>query len=95
MVSNFYETRTLKFDDVVGVLLSEEARRKSSRSAETSRSAPSVNRRGWSGNRDKKRIRGQNPNRGELHPSQRVLGGVVRWGIFKKTVSRRRMEKTK
>ena len=38
-VSNSYGTGTLKFDDVVGVLLSEEARRKSSGSAETSGSA--------------------------------------------------------
>jgi len=35
-VSNSYETGTLKFDDAVGVLLSEEACRKSSSAAETS-----------------------------------------------------------
>jgi len=53
-VSNFCETRTLKFDDVVGVLLSEEARIKSSGSAETSKSVLSIDRRGRSMNRDKK-----------------------------------------
>ena len=41
-VSNFYGTGILKFDDVVGILLSEEARRKSSGSAETSGSTLSV-----------------------------------------------------
>ena len=39
----------MKFDDVVGILLSEEARRKSSKSAETSGSALSVDRRERSG----------------------------------------------
>jgi len=47
----------LKFNDVVGVLLSEEVRRKSSESAETSGSALSVDRRERYGNRDKKKNR--------------------------------------
>ena len=95
-VRNSCGTETLKFDDVVGVLLSKEARTKSSGSAETSRSALSVDRKGRSENRDKKKMRGQNPNREEVYPSQGVLdvGGVVRWGIFKRTASRR-IEKTK
>jgi len=54
-VSNSCGTRALKFDDAVGVLLSEEARRKSSGSAETSGSALSVDRRGRSINREKKK----------------------------------------
>ena len=41
-VSNSYGTETLKFGDMVGVLLSEEACRKSSGAAETSGSALSV-----------------------------------------------------
>jgi len=45
-LSNFCETGTLKFDVVVGVLLSEEERKKSSGSAEISGSALSVDRRG-------------------------------------------------
>ena len=57
-VSNFCGTRTLKFDDVVGVLLSEEKHRKSSGSAKTSRSVLSVNQRERFENRDKKRIGG-------------------------------------
>ena len=52
-VSNSCETKILKFDDAVGVLLSEEARKKSSKSAETSRSALSVDRRGRSTKREK------------------------------------------
>jgi len=39
-VSNSYETGTLKFDDVVGILLSEEACKKSSGSTETSEKVP-------------------------------------------------------
>jgi len=54
VASNYYETGTLKFDDAVCVFLSEEARRKSSGLAETSRSAPSVDRRGRLMNREKK-----------------------------------------
>jgi len=54
-VSNFNGIRTLKFDDAVGVLLSEEACKKSSGSAETSGSALSVDRRGRPMNRDKKK----------------------------------------
>ena len=50
------------FDDVVVVLLSEEARRKSSRSAETSGSTLSVDRRERSGNKIRKRMGGQNSN---------------------------------
>ena len=53
--SNFCGIGTFKFDDVVGVLLSEEARRKSSGLAEASGSALSVDQRGKSGNRDKKK----------------------------------------
>ena len=44
-MSNSCGTETLKFDDAVGVLLSEKARRKSLGSAETSESALSVDRR--------------------------------------------------
>ena len=40
--SNFYGTRILKFDDMVGVLLSEEACEKSFGSTKTSVSALSV-----------------------------------------------------
>ena len=54
-VSNSCETGTLKFNDVMGVLFSEEVHKKTSRSAETSGSALSVNLRGRSGNRDKKK----------------------------------------
>ena len=54
-VNNSCGTGMLKFNNVVGVLLSEEARRKSSGSAETSGSALSVDRRGRSKNRDKKK----------------------------------------
>jgi len=53
-VSNSCGTVTLKFDDVVGVLLSEEAHGKSSRLAETSGCGLSVDWRGMSGNREKK-----------------------------------------
>jgi len=53
-VTNSCRTKTLKFNNVVGVLLSEEARRKSSGSAEISGSALSIDQRGRSGNRDKK-----------------------------------------
>ena len=54
-MSNSCETGTLKFDDVVGVLLSEEACKKSSRLDETSGSTLSVDRKGRSGNKDKKK----------------------------------------
>ena len=53
-VSNFCETETLNFNDVVGVILSEEACRKSSGSAEKSGSALSVERRRKSMNKKKK-----------------------------------------
>jgi len=56
-VRNSYGSGTLKFDDTMGVLRSEEVRRKSSRSAEVSKSAPSIDRRERSGNKDKKRMR--------------------------------------
>ena len=59
-VSNSCGTGTLKFDDVVGVLLGEEACRKPSGSAETSGSVLSVDRRGRSRNRDKKKMEGRN-----------------------------------
>jgi len=52
VMSNSCETGTLKFDDAVGVLLSEEARRKLSGAAE---SALSVERTGRSMNREKKK----------------------------------------
>ena len=68
VVSNSCGIGTLKFDNVVGVFLREEARRKSSKS-KTSGSALSVDRRGRSRNKDKKRTRGQNSNRGKVHPS--------------------------
>ena len=45
----------MKFDNAVGVLLSEEARRKSSGAAETSGSFLSFERRGRSMNREKKK----------------------------------------
>ena len=56
-VRNSCGTRTLKFDDAVGVLLSKEARSKSwtSASAETLGSALSVDRRGRPMNREKKK----------------------------------------
>jgi len=54
-VSNSCGTKTLKFDDVVSVLLSEGTCRKSSKSTETSESVMSVDRRGRSRNRDKKK----------------------------------------
>jgi len=50
-VSNSCGIRILKFDDDMGVLLSEKMRRKTSGSAETSGNALSVNRRGRSGDR--------------------------------------------
>ena len=53
-VSNFCGTGTLKFNDALDVLLSEEARGKLSGSAETSGSVLSVNQRGRSTNRKKK-----------------------------------------
>jgi len=55
VVSNSCGTKTLKFNDAVGVLLSEEAHRKSSGSTETSGSTPSVDQRGRLVNRDKKK----------------------------------------
>ena len=77
-MSNFCGKKTLKFDNVVDVLLSEEARRKSLGSAKTSGSALSVDQRGTLMNREKKKI--ASLNRGEVIPSQRVsgFGGVVR-----------------
>jgi len=55
-VSNSCGTGILKFDDVMGgILLSEEARRKSSGSAETLGSALSVDQSGRSGNKEKKK----------------------------------------
>jgi len=54
-MGNSCETGTLKFDDAMGVLLSEEARRTSSGLAETSESALSVDRRGRLMNRKKKK----------------------------------------
>jgi len=97
-VSNSCETKILKFDDAVGVLLSEEARKKSSKSAETSRSALSVDWRGRSTNREKKKkVTSPNLNQEEKIPSRGVsgVGDVVRKGTFRGTTSRRRMEKAK
>ena len=54
-VSNFCGIKTSKFDDVVGVLLSEEARRNSSVLVDTSEGALSINQRGRSRNRVKKK----------------------------------------
>ena len=53
--SNSFGTGTLKFDDAVGVLLSEEASKKSSGATETSESVLSIERRWWSMNREKKK----------------------------------------
>ena len=74
----------MKFDNVVGILLSEKVHMKSLGSAETSGSALGVDRRGRSWNRDKKKNGGRNLNRGEVQPSQEVqdVGGVVRYSIF-------------
>jgi len=94
-VSNSCETRTLKFDDAVGVL-SEEAHKKSSGLAETSGSALSVDRRGRPMNREEK-MTNPDPNQGEVFPNLGVpgVGGAVRSGIFRGTATRRRMEKAK
>jgi len=81
VVSNSCGTGNLKFDGVVGVLLSEEARRKSSGLAETSGSALSVDRRGTSGNRDKKK-NGKpksKSGKGTFKSRGQDVGGVVRW----------------
>jgi len=79
-VSNSCGTGTLKFDDVVGVLLGEEACRKPSGSAETSGSVLSVDRRGRSRNRDKKKMGGRNfvgQNLGILLPNSFMLDREV------------------
>jgi len=55
VVSNSCGTWTLKFDDAVGVVLSEEVRRKSSGATKTSGSALSVERKGWQMNRKNKK----------------------------------------
>jgi len=54
-VSNSYGIKILKFDDMVGVLLSEEVRRKSMGAAKTSGSALSVEKRRRSMNKEKKK----------------------------------------
>ena len=89
-VSNSCGTGTLKFNDVVSVLLNEEARRKSSGSAEISGNALSSIREGGLGIDIRKRMEGRNPNWEKAHPSLGVhdVGGVVRWGIFRRTASR-------
>ena len=88
-VSNLCGTRTLKFDDVVGVLLSKEAHRKSSRLAKTSGSALSVDRRGSFGNGDKKKNGRSKFKSVKVHPGRGVwdVGSVVRWGIFRRIAS--------
>ena len=55
VVSNSCGTETLKFNDAVVKLLSEEVRQKSSGSTETSGSTQCVDRRGRLVNRDKKK----------------------------------------
>jgi len=81
---------------VVGVLFSEEAHRKPSRSIETSRSALSVVHRRRSRNIDKKKYGTSKSKWREGYPSQEVwdVDNVVRWGKFRKTTSER-MEKVK
>ena len=54
-VRNFCGTGNLKFDDALGVFLSEEAHRKSLGLAETSRSALNIEKRGRPMNRKKKK----------------------------------------
>ena len=71
VVSNSYGTRTLKFDDLMGVL-SEETHMKSLRSAKTSEGALSVDRRGRSGNKDKKKNGRSKFKLGEVHSSRGV-----------------------
>ena len=95
-VSNSCETGTLKFDDAMGILLSEEAHRKSSGEAKTSRSALSVDLRGRPMNKEKEK---NNKSKSKLGRSNSKLkapgiGGAVRMGILR-TVSRRRMSKAK
>ena len=80
---------TLKFDNMVNIFLSEEARK-------TSGSALSVDWRGRSGNRDKKKNERSKFKLGICTSKSRSVGfnGAVRWGIFRRTVSKR-MEKVK
>ena len=73
--------KNLEIDDAVGVLLNEEAHRKSSGSTETW-SALNVKRRGRPMNKDKKKMTNPNPNpnQEEVFSNRGVLGvgGVVR-----------------
>ena len=96
VVSNFCGIETLKFDDVVGILLSEEARRKSSRSTETSGSAMSVDQRRKTTNREKKKNgKSKSKSRKENSKLRPSVGGVVIRGIFRVTASRKRTKKAK
>ena len=95
-LSNSCGTGTLKFDDVIGVLLNKEARKKSG-AAKTSGSALSVDQRGTPTNRDEKKNSRPKSKLGKVFPSQRVqnVSGAVKMGIFRGTASRRKMEKEK
>ena len=73
-VSNSCGIVTLKFDDVLGVLISEEALRKSSGSVKTSVSVLSVDRRGRSRNRDKKKNRRSKSKSGKSTSKSRSAG---------------------
>ena len=79
-MSNSYGTRTLKFDNVMGVLLNKKARRKSSRSNETSGSALCVDRRGKPKNIDKKKNGRSKSKSGRGNSKSRGVGGVVKNG---------------
>jgi len=85
VVRKSYGTGILKFDDAMGVLLSEEALRKSSGSAEISDSALSVDRRGRPMNRDKKKNdkSKSKSGRGNFKSRGAGVGGAVRRGIFR------------
>ena len=77
-ISNSCETETLKFDNMVGVLLSEEVCRKSPGSAETSGSALSVDQRGRSGNREEKEWKVE-IQIGERYIQVKVCGMLAVW----------------
>jgi len=92
-VSNSYGIGTLKFDDTVGVLLSEEARKKSSGAVETLGSALSV-RKSKVNEQRKKRIANSNLNLREAIPDQDVpgVGIAVRKGHIQRDCKKKRME---
>ena len=71
-LSNSCRTKILKFNDVMSVLLSEEARRKSLASAETTGSVLSDDWKGRSGNKDKKKNGRSKFKLGEVHSSRGV-----------------------